>query len=157
MKNPTNKTIALLVALNILAFTFIMYGINKPTSNGNTVYANELDVSEQTQVAPKQDKEEILFSINSVTKNDDVGSIPLYFSHSNEEGTFFTYLETEQPNTWNEGYWFIDYDTLNLANINANQLMHNDVIQGVFYANNDEGYDHFEIKEVIALSNEYIK
>lgn len=161
-KQPNNRAIALLVVLNLIATMFILIQINKSEFD-SVAYANSLEEVEPNRKAGEEiafeetEEEEILFSIKQVTDHSiETGTIPLYFSHSNEHGTYFTYLRTEQPNTWTQGYWYIDYGTLELANINPTMLNHNDEIQGVFYANADDG-DHFEIKEVIALSNEHTR
>lgn len=160
MRQPNNRAIALLVALNILVSIIILVSMNssKPKTDDNKAYANSLTTEEIAQRDRKEEEvkkeEDVIFEVESVTESDaNVNTIPLYFSHSNDEGTFFTYLQTENPKEWDGGYWYIDYGTLSQANINPLLLKHNDEIQGVFYPSEDG--DHFEIKEVLPSSESY--
>lgn len=159
MRQPNNKAIALLIITNIFVCVLIlMNSTGKPLKTNGVAYAQSFDDTEILQKAKEQEpqKEEILFKVEQVTDHSiETGTIPLYFSHADEHGTYFTYLETEQPKTWTTGYWYIDYGTLELANINPSLLTHNAEIQGVYYAN-DAKDDHFEIKEVVAMSKSYV-
>lgn len=163
MKQPNNNAIALLVLLNILVSIIILFNMNKSDIDEHVAYANSIEMNEieptrkgneENEVDPKEE-EDILFNIESVTQHSaDVNTIPLYFSHADEHGTFFTYTKTEQPKKWEQGYWYIDYRTLINANINPFALKHNTEIQGVYYPSNELG-DSFAIKEVATKSKTY--
>lgn len=161
IKQPNNNAIALLIGLNIFVSILILINLSSNDTSKNVAYANTMEEvepnrkgSEENEVDPMEE-EDIVFNVESVTQaTADVNTIPLYFSHSNEHGTFFTYTKTEKPKTWEQGYWYIDYNTLFLANINPTLLKHNDEVQGVFYPS-EYGGDSFEIKEVLAMSQTY--
>lgn len=155
IRQLNNNTIALLIGLNIFISILVLISLQSPKVD-NIAYASTIEDVETSRKGNEEIdseenvKEDILFKIEAVTsESSDVNTIPLYFSHADEHGAYFTYLETEQPKSWEQGYWYIDYGTLKDANISSVQLQHNDEIQGVFYATADNS-DYFEIKEVIA-------
>lgn len=161
IKQPNNRAIALLIGLNIFVSFVILYHLNNSevTKVDNTVaYASNLS-AEETEAIVKKAKEEakeedVIYEVTSITNVDaKVNSIPLYFSHMNDEGAFFTHTPTEKGTDWILGYWFVDFGTLAKANINPVLLQHNDMIEGVYYPNDID--DYFEIKEVMPDSESY--
>lgn len=157
MRQPNNNAIALMIGLNILVSTITLFNVNGTPDMTTKAYAQTIEepnqkVNEENKVDTKE--EDIIFNVESVTQsNAKVNTIPLYFSHATDHGTFFTYTKTDEPKTWEQGYWYIDYNTLFLANINPTLLRHNDEIQGVFYPSIEGNV--FEIKEVVAKSKSY--
>ena len=161
MKQPNNNAIALLVLLNILVSIIILFNMNKSDVNEHVAYANSIDTNEleptrkgndENEVDPKEE-EEILFNVKTVaSQSNESDTMPLYFSHADEQGTYFTYRKTEKPHEWETGYWYIDYDTLLNANINPFALKHNTEIASIYYPKTWNG-NSFEIKRVVASNS----
>lgn len=166
VKQPNNNAIAFLIGLNILVSLLSLISSQNPKVD-NIAYANHEVIEparkgyRDSDIEEAMEKENILFKVESVvSESADGNTVPLYFSHADEHGSYFTYTQTEQPKDWEQGYWYIDHGILENANIIPLLLNHNDVIQGVYYPN--EYGDLFEIKKVVATpksnqSNQHVK
>lgn len=150
-RRPSNKAIALLVGLNVLVALFVLWNMSNTKEEDTLALANSAkEVEEPNRKANEeneidaQEEEDIVYTVEFVTPySADTHTIPLYLSHKDENGAYFTYTQTEQPKTWTQGYWYVDNTVLEFANINPSTIFHNDEIQGVFYG------DFFEIQEVV--------
>lgn len=146
--------IGLLLLINaILLFINILQHFNS-TNISEIVYASnvEMETNEKRKNDDNENNDEetfqYTFKIDTVAHNsENIVGMPMYFSHADDEGAYFTYMETEYPKEWKDGYWFVTHEAMEKAYYDVNLLSHNDLLHTIYMTGDKGGgYDYMMLK-----------
>ena len=160
-----NNAIGILLLINVVLLTIniiTMFGTNKDLNE--VAYASEsselLEVDEKRKNDDDESVDEETFAftynIQSISlSSQNIDGIPMYFSHSDSKGAYFTYMKTDQPKEWKDGYWFASHDVMKQGNYDINLLTHNDELRTVYVADGNGGQDYMQLKPSNEIEDGY--
>lgn len=152
-----NNAIALLLFLNLLATI-----INIVENNHNNVmpvaYAstneNTPETDEKRKNSDNEGEEEytndiqIDFELESVAHfSEEIKGIPMYVAFKDDEGVYFTYAHTENPESWEGGYWYVSNEVLKQGYYDVDLLQHDDELRAIYINDNvNGGTDYMQLR-----------
>lgn len=142
-----NNGIGLLLLINaILLFVNILQQLNSDSIK-EVVYASDYQTDEKRKNDDNESNDEetftYTFKIDSVAHHSEIEGFPMYFSHADEKGAYFTYMETEYPKEWKDGYWFVTHEALEKGSYDIDLLSHNDELRSIFISGTQSNRNDF--------------
>lgn len=144
-----NNAIGFLLGINILLL-FIGIAVDNASEEDNTAVAHASSTLSSEEKRKNDDIEsneeyDVTFELESVAHfSEEIEGIDMFFSHTDENGAYFTYMQTESPKSFESGYWFVSYEVLEKGYYNADYLEHNDKLESIFIA--DANGDYMQLK-----------
>lgn len=163
-----NNALGILLTINALLLIVSIvqhFGSNEVVSD--IAHASSQDEKEAVNIEEKRKNDDnensdeetfsYTFEIDSVAHfSENIEGITMYFSHTDNKGAYFTYVATEKPKQWVDGYWFVTHDAMKKGFYNVDVLDHNDVLQSIYIADEQNGgFDYMQLKPANDLDKGY--
>ena len=145
-----NNAIGFLLGINILLL-FIGIAVDNTSEEDSTAVAHASSTLSNEEKRKNDDIEsneeyDVTFELESVAHfSEGIKGLPMFYSHADNNGVYFTYMTTENPKSFESGYWFVSYEVLDKGYYKADLLEHNDKLEAIYIADEFNG-DYIQLK-----------
>ena len=155
-----NNAIGFLLGINILLLLIgiAINTIDKEEYESIAHASATLSQEERRRNDDVKNNEEydVTFELESVSNSsENIKGIEMFLSHVDEKGAYFTYVPTENPKSFEGGYWFVSFEVLEKGHYNPAYLEHNDKLESIFIVDELNG-DYMQLKPASDIDKSYV-